>query len=223
MAGTMVTYDHKVTHIGQDADVSVFSFQAVKNLPTADSGMICFKNDDYDSLARKLSWLGIDKDTYQRTNDKGSYKWEYELVDVGYKYHGNSIMASMAIVGLKYLEEDNKRRREICELYDKYFTGTAIKKVSMSPETTVPSRHLYQIVVPERNKIMEYLNTQGVYPGVHYRDNTHYKMYNYGFGTCPKSHKVSEELISLPLHMRLTNEDVKYVAEMVIQGYNMYV
>jgi dTDP-4-amino-4,6-dideoxygalactose transaminase len=223
MAGTMVTYDDKVTHIGQDADVSVFSFQAVKNLPTADSGMICFKNDDYDSLARKLSWLGIDKDTYQRTNDKGSYKWEYELVDVGYKYHGNSIMASMAIVGLKYLEEDNKRRREICELYDKYFTGTAIKKVSMSPETTVPSRHLYQIVVPERNKIMEYLNTQGVYPGVHYRDNTHYKMYNYGFGTCPKSHKVSEELISLPLHMRLTNEDVKYVAEMVIQGYNMYV
>ena len=223
MAGTMVTYDDKVTHIGQDADVSVFSFQSVKNLPTADSGMICFKNDDYDSLARKLSWLGIDKDTYQRTNDKGSYKWEYELVDVGYKYHGNSIMASMAIVGLKYLEEDNKRRREICELYDKYFTGTAIKKVSMSPETTVPSRHLYQIVVPERNKIMEYLNTQGVYPGVHYRDNTHYKMYNYGFGTCPKSHKVSEELISLPLHMRLTNEDVKYVAEMVIQGYNMYV
>lgn len=223
MSGTKVTINDEVTHIGQDADVSVFSFQAVKNLPTADSGMICFKNDDYDSLARKLSWLGIDKDTYQRTNDKGSYKWEYELVDVGYKYHGNSIMASMAIVGLKYLEEDNKRRREICELYDKYFTGTFIKKVSMSPETTVSSRHLYQIVVPERNKIMEFLNTQGVYPGVHYRDNTNYKMYNYAFGTCPVSHKVSEELISLPLHLRLTNDDVKYVVEKVIQGYKMYV
>ena len=222
MSGTKITNDDEVVHIGQDADVTVFSFQAVKNLPTADSGMICFKNEDYDLLARKLSWLGIDKDTYQRTNDKGSYKWEYELVDVGYKYHGNSIMASMAIIGLKYLEEDNQRRREICSLYDKYFSGTKVKSVSMSPETTVSSRHLYQIVVPERNKIMEYLNTQGVYPGVHYRDNTHYKMYNYGFGTCPKSHKVSEELISLPLHMRLTDEDVKYVAEKVIQGYKMY-
>jgi dTDP-4-amino-4,6-dideoxygalactose transaminase len=222
MSGTKITNNDEVVHIGQDADVTVFSFQAVKNLPTADSGMICFKNEDYDSLARKLSWLGIDKDTYQRTNDKGSYKWEYELVDVGYKYHGNSIMASMAIIGLKYLEEDNQRRREICSLYDKYFSGTKVKSVSMSPETTVSSRHLYQIVVPERNKIMEYLNTQGVYPGVHYRDNTHYKMYNYGFGTCPKSHKVSEELISLPLHMRLTDEDVKYVAEKVIQGYKMY-
>lgn len=222
MSGTKITNNDEVVHIGQDADVTVFSFQAVKNLPTADSGMICFKNEDYDLLARKLSWLGIDKDTYQRTNDKGSYKWEYELVDVGYKYHGNSIMASMAIIGLKYLEEDNQRRREICSLYNKYFSGTKVKSVSMSPETTVSSRHLYQIVVPERNKIMEYLNTQGVYPGVHYRDNTHYKMYNYGFGTCPKSHKVSEELISLPLHMRLTDEDVKYVAEKVIQGYKMY-
>jgi dTDP-4-amino-4,6-dideoxygalactose transaminase len=223
MSGTKVTINDEIVHIGHDADVTVFSFQAVKNLPTADSGMVCFKNDDYDSLARKLSWLGIDKDTYQRTNDKGSYKWEYELVDVGYKYHGNSIMASMAIIGLKYLEEDNKRRREICSLYDKYFTGTKVETITMSPETTVPSRHLYQIVVPERNKIMEFLNTQGVYPGVHYRDNTHYKMYNYGFGTCPKSHKVSEELISLPLHMRLTDEDVKYVAEKVIQGYKMYI
>jgi dTDP-4-amino-4,6-dideoxygalactose transaminase len=157
MSGTKVLVDGKLKHVGYDADVSVFSYQAVKNLPTADSGMVCFKNDDYDILARKLSWLGIDKDTYQRTNDKGSYKWEYELVDVGYKYHGNSIMASMAIVGLKYLEQDNQRRREICELYDKYFSGTLIKKVIMSPETTVSSRHLYQIVVPERNKIMEYL------------------------------------------------------------------
>ena len=223
MSGTKITHNDKVVHIGQEADVTVFSFQAVKNLPTADSGMICFKNEDYDSLARKLSWLGIDKDTYQRTNDKGSYKWEYELVDVGYKYHGNSIMASMAIVGLKYLEQDNQRRREICVLYDKYFSGTLIKKVIMSPETTVSSRHLYQIVVPERNKIMEYLNTQGVYPGVHYRDNTHYKMYNYGFGTCPNSHNVSEELISLPLHLKLTDDDIKYVADKVLEGYKMYV
>jgi len=185
--------------------------------------MICFKNEDYDIMVRKLSWLGIDKDTYQRTNDKGSYKWEYDLVDVGFKYHGNSIMASMAIVGLKYLEEDNERRREICSLYSKYFSNTPIKSISMSPETTISSRHLYQIVVPNRNSIMEYLNSQGVYPGVHYRDNTHYKMYNYGFGSCPNSHKISEEIISLPLHMKLSNDDVKYIADKVIEGCNIYV
>jgi dTDP-4-amino-4,6-dideoxygalactose transaminase len=224
MAGTRILdYKGDVVHIGDNADVTIFSFQAVKNLPTADSGMICFKNDDYDSVARKLSWLGIDKDTYQRTNDKGSYKWEYELVDVGYKYHGNSIMASMGIVGLKYLEDDNIRRRKICSLYDDFFKNTAIKSIKTSKETIVSSRHLYQIVVPNRNKIMEYLNTQNIYPGVHYRDNTHYKMYSDGYGTCPYSHGISEEIISLPLHMKLSDDEVKYVANKVIEGYKLYI
>jgi dTDP-4-amino-4,6-dideoxygalactose transaminase len=124
MAGTFFNLNGEVVHAGHGADVSVFSFQSVKNLPTADSGMICFKNDDYDELVRKLSWLGIDKDTYQRSTDKGTYKWEYDIVDVGYKYHGNSIMASMAIVGLKYLEEDNQRRRTICDIYEKKLSQT---------------------------------------------------------------------------------------------------
>ncbi len=219
MAGTFIK--NPVTgeseHVGHRVDVSVFSFQAVKNLPTADSGMICFANEDYDILVRKLSWLGIDKDTYQRTNDKGSYKWEYELVDVGYKYHGNSIMASMAIVGLKYLEEDNKRRREICSKYEKILTQNDIKVVSTHKDCIVSSRHLFQIVVNDRNKFMELLNSAGVYPGVHYRDNTNYKMYNEFFGQCPNSHQVSEKLISLPLHMGLTNEDVDYVIEQVVR------
>jgi dTDP-4-amino-4,6-dideoxygalactose transaminase len=70
--------------------------------------------------------------------------------------------------------------------------------------------------VENRNKFMELLNSSGVYPGVHYRDNTNYKMYNESFGQCPKSHLISEKLISLPLHMNLTNEDVDYVIEQVI-------
>ena len=207
-------------HVSSLADVSVFSFQAVKNLPTSDSGMICFKNPDYDALARKLSWLGIDKDTYNRTTDKGTYKWEYDLVDVGFKYHGNSITASMALVGLNYLEEDNERRREISKVYEEKLEG--IETIKMSPLTYKPSRHLFQIKINNRNKIMEYLNTQGIYPGVHYRDNTRYDMYSYGLGTCPYSLDVSEKLISLPLHLNLSDEDVQYVIEKVNEANKIY-
>lgn len=226
MSGTFISNrsegGYAAEHAGIDADVSIFSFQAVKNLPTADSGMICFKNNDYDLLARKLSWLGIDKDTFQRTNDKGSYKWEYDLVDVGYKYHGNSIMASMGLIGLKYLEEDNLRRNEICTLYDQYFTNTPINSIKNSYDTIKSSKHLYQIIVPNRNKIMEYLNTQGIYPGVHYRDNTNYKMYRYAYGTCPNSYNISEKIISLPLHLYLTDSDIKYISDKVIESYTIY-
>ena len=70
---------------------------------------------------------------------------------------------------------------------------------------------------------MEYLNTHGIYPGVHYRDNTKYTMYGYGNGTCPNAHKLSEQLISLPLHLKLTDEDVSYVANKVLTSLDMYI
>jgi len=217
MSGTFIKTGNKVEHVGNKSDVTVFSFQAVKNLPTSDSGMICFKNDDYDSLSRKLSWLGIDKDTYQRTNDKGTYKWEYEIVDIGFKYHGNSIAASMGLVGLKYLEEDNSRRREICNMYEEGFKNTNIKFVPIHTDCVKPSRHLFQIVVNNRDKMMELLNEYGIYPGVHYRDNTLYNVYKNHYGTCPNSHKISEKIISLPLHMSLTDDDINYVIKKVIE------
>lgn len=223
MSGTFIKcpITESTKHVGHDADVTVFSFQAVKNLPTADSGMICFNNEDYDNLARKLSWLGIDKDTYQRTNDRGSYKWEYDLVDVGFKYHGNSIMASMALIGLKYLEEDNDYRRKISEKYEKELTKNSITTIKMHEDCVKSSRHLFQIVVNDRNKFMELLNSNGVYPGVHYRDNTNYKIYDYAKNDCPNSKNISEKLISLPLHLNLTDDDVNYVIEQVIKINNI--
>ena len=88
-------------HVGGEADVTVFSFHAVKNLPTADSGMICFKDKQLDSEVRKWTWLGISKDTYSRTEAEGAYKWYYDVEYEGFKYHGNSIMAAIGIVSLK--------------------------------------------------------------------------------------------------------------------------
>ena len=69
-AAHMTGTRYKSETAGKDADVIVYSFQAVKNLPTADSGMICFKEKKYDEICRKWTWLGINKDTYARSNDK---------------------------------------------------------------------------------------------------------------------------------------------------------
>jgi len=227
MAGTKIDRIYHGTiitkcQVGWDADVTIYSFQAVKNLPTADSGMICFQNADYDALARKLSWLGIDKDTFSRTNQKGNYKWDYDVIDFGYKAHSNSIMASMGLIGLKYLDQDNKRRREICQLYDTHLTQTPGIEVIQHNLKCESSRHLYQVRVKHRNEILEYLNNNEIYPGVHYKDNTQYDVYSYGFGSCPKAHAASDELISLPLHLYLTNEDILYVIEKLKQAIKIW-
>lgn len=213
MAGTWVETPEGRRHAGWDADVAVFSFQAVKNLPTADSGMICCADPALDAEARKLSWMGINKDTYTRTLGSGSYRWLYDVEHVGWKYNGNSIMAAMGLVGLKYLEEDNERRREVCSWYDEELAGCpAVGRVPVTAGT-VPSRHLYQVLVDRRDEVMVGLNERGIYPGVHYRDNTQYRMYAEvpGAADCPAARRASERLISLPLHLRLSREDVARV------------
>ena len=72
--------------------MSVFSFQAVKNMPTFDSGMLCINDEEKFERARRLSWLGIDKSTFDRTEEK-AYKWKYTVEELGWKYNGNDIAA----------------------------------------------------------------------------------------------------------------------------------
>ena len=214
MAGTRL---HGVIP-GSEADVVVYSFQAVKNLPTGDSGMICFKNGKFDEIVRKKAWLGISKDTYTRTVNAGNYKWKYNVDYVGHKSHGNSIMASIGLVQLNYLDRDNAYRRQLASWYESKLEKhkDKIKRVTIT-EGCESSRHLYQIMVEDRDGLMEKLHVNDIYPGVHYIDNTEYDMYSYAQGTCEYAKYVSEHVISLPMHLHLTYEDVMFIAEKVIE------
>lgn len=219
MAGTRLNGKH----VGHDADVVVYSFQAVKNLPTADSGMICFKDEALDKLVRKLAWLGISKDTYARFNkNESSYKWRYDVEEVGFKYHGNSIMASIGLVQLNYLDSDNQRRREICAEYDKLLKGNLKIKFIETAQNCESSRHLYQICVENRDEVIQHFYENDIYPGVHYIDNTDYRMFSYAKGTCKNSEKMSNSLISLPVHLNLTTSDIEKVVAVLKQAIEKY-
>ena len=203
-------------HIGSEADVAVFSFQAVKNLPTADSGMICFRDGVLDKEVRKWTWLGINKDTYARTQSGGAYKWLYDVEHVGFKYHGNSIMAAMALVSLKYLDLDNAYRRQLARWYTQFFSEVPAIQTIPIPPGCETSQHLFQVVIPDRDEVMLALNALGIYPGVHYRDNTNYRMYADSAGSCPRAASISNSIISLPLHLRMDYTDVQRVAKALI-------
>jgi dTDP-4-amino-4,6-dideoxygalactose transaminase len=209
MAGTRL---HGL-HAGMESDVSIFSFGAVKNLPTADAGMICFSDPRLAKDVIRWTWLGIDKDTYSRTVKDEPYKWHYDVVHEGFKYHGNSIMASMALVSLKYLDQDNAYRRQMGEWYDECLSDEPkILRIPTAPGC-ISSRHLYQVEVDNRDKTIVELNKSGIYPGVHYRDNTLYKMYAYAHGSCPRAMQASSRVISLPSHLRMIRQDVQRVSE----------
>lgn len=216
MSGTKVNGACPGTWEG--VDVTVYSFQAVKNLPTGDSGMICWANEECDKISRQIAWLGINKDTYARSN-KGTYAWKYDVDYVGYKYNGNAIMAAIALTQLKYLDEENARRRQIVEMYNKGFKDNKSIKIIPANHAEECAFHLYELVVPDREGLLDYLSHKGVNCGVHYRDNTEYSMYLYAKGTCPHAHEVSQHLITMPLHMWLTDEEV----QSIIDGVNEFV
>lgn len=203
---------------GKEADVVVYSFQAVKNLPTADSGMICFREKKLDEMARKWGWLGINKDTYARTSNAGNYKWKYNVEYIGEKAHGNSVIASIGIVQLKYLDTGNAYRRQIAEWYRESLRKCKKIQFVTITEGCESSTHLFQILVDNRDEVMMRLNQHEIFPGVHYVDNTEYSMYSYAKGTCKYAQYVSNHVISLPVHLQLTYKDVQYICNEVIRS-----
>lgn len=212
MSGTKVNGVFPGTWDG--VDVTVYSYQAVKNLATGDSGMICWADEKSAEMTKALAWCGINKDTYARSN-KGTYAWKYDVDYIGYKYNGNAIMAAIALTQLKYLDEENARRREIVAMYNEGFKNNSKIKIIPAPYADECSYHLYELVVPDREDLLNKLSAKGINCGVHYRDNTEYSVFAHGDGQAPKAREISQHLITMPLHMWLTDEDVKLIIDSV--------
>lgn len=212
MAGTK--WKDTGCQVGLDADCAVFSYQAVKNCPSSDAGMICFQSEDLDNHARRLSWLGIDKTTFDRYTES-TYKWKYDVSEMGFKYHGNSIAAAICIVSLRYLDKDNEYRRAMCSLYDNALKYNNNIEIITHSEDIKSSRHLYQIASDKRDGFIERLAEKGIYCGVHYVAN--HQLFNFKKykAEVVVANKYSATLVSLPLHIGLIEDDVIYIASEV--------
>ena len=174
--------------------------------------MICFR-ERLDAEARKWSWLGINKDTYSRTHGEGAYKWHYDVEHVGFKYHGNSIMAAIALVALRYLDEDNAHRRAARRLVRPRLRVIRGSTVVPMPPAASPSRHLYQVLVDERDEVMRGAQPPGHLPRRPLPRQHRLPHVPAGDGTCPQAERASESVISLPLHLGLSLQDETRVTE----------
>jgi dTDP-4-amino-4,6-dideoxygalactose transaminase len=210
------------SRIGSRTDTtSCFSFQAVKNCPTADSGMIVTSNEEQLERVKKLAWLGIDKDTFARTNSNSNdlYKWKYSINELGYKYNGNDIMATIALTQLKHLDRDNAYRKQIRQWYINNLVQHE-DKVKIVHQCEDSSHHLFVVRVKDRERIIASLKAADIAPGVHYLPNYSFPVFEkyYTKGECPKCEIVSEEILSLPNHLLLTKKDIDKICEVLIDA-----
>lgn len=207
------TSGHKV---GTKGDMSCFSFQAVKNLSTGDGGMLVVNNKDLLPLvdrARKLRWLGISKDTWERSGNE-RYWWEYDIDEIGYKFHMNDLAASLGLTQLEKLDHMNAKRRSVGKLYDHYLAG--VPNIELFKFAPGASYHIYPIRVKsrKRDELAKFLASHGIQTGVHYKPLHFYKCYNIDV-TRPGAEKAWQEILSLPMHCHLTEEDVKYITDKI--------
>jgi len=208
---------YKGKPVGSVADITSFSFHAVKNLATGDGGMLTYNNAKWDTTLRKRRWLGINKSTFDRAITKEGYHWYYEVEELGYKYHMNDITASLGIVQLEKLDKHTEKKRKITELYTKAFSKLEWIETPVEKTYAKSAMHNYAIKVDAsiRDKFVSYMMSKNISVGVHYIPNHLYKMYKPYTKKLPITESVWKKLVTLPLFPGLTKEQVKYIIKTV--------
>lgn len=209
---------------GALADFSSFSFHAVKNFTTAEGGASCWKtipgvdNDELYHQYQLLSLHGQSKDALAKTK-LGA--WEYDIVGPWYKCNMTDIMAA---IGLKQLERYPgllQRRAEIIRRYDAALQPLGVETLTHFGEDYRSSGHLYITRVPniteqQRNDIIIKMAEREIACNVHYKPlpmMTAYKTLGFDIEDYPNAYKHYANEITLPLHTKLSDEDVAYVIE----------
>ncbi len=188
-----------------------FSFHAVKNLTCGEGGMITTDDAELARRLRELRWMGITRDTWDRTANATVYAWQYWVDSLGFKYHLSDIAAALGLVQLERLPELNHRRREIVAGYREAFGSLDWLRLPPLPAPdTLHAWHLFYVRTQERDKMIAHLKKHGVSPGVHYYPLHLHPYYRrkYPDVSCPVSEEVWKELLTLPLFPDLSEHEL---------------
>ena len=214
----------KKQKVGSIADFTNFSFHAVKNLTTAEGGAATWKNidgvDDEEIYHQYqlLSLHGQSKDALAKTK-LGA--WEYDIIGPWFKCNMTDVVAGIGLAQMKRYKKLLERRREIIEIYDDALKPLGVEVLEHYTENHQSSGHLYitripKITLEQRNEIIVKMAEAGVACNVHYKPlpmMTAYKNLGFDIKDYPNAYDRFKNEITLPLHTKLTNEEVDYVVE----------
>lgn len=218
---------------GEFADFTDFSFHAVKNFTTAEGGAATWKdipgidNEEMYHQYQLYSLHGQSKDALAKTQIGA---WEYDIIGPWYKCNMTDIMAAIGLRQLDRYPTLLERRKEIIQKYDEACDELGVIHLHHYGKDFVSSGHLYLTRIPgvsdeQRREIITKLAERGVNTNVHYKPlpmMTAYKNMGWDIKDFPNAYAYYENLITLPLHTKLSDEDVEYVCQNFIEVVNNY-
>jgi perosamine synthetase len=204
-----------------------FSFNALKNLSTGDGGMITTSSSALADKARQLRWLGIEKNTFERTpawgsmedpgaKETASYQWFYEIQDLGYKYAMNDVVAALGLVQLRTLDSRQQLRRTRAAAYSEALSQLEWLALPQEQEYATSAWHLYPVRTSFRDSLKEHLRNRGIATSVHYYplhlQPFYRRLYNCSLRV---TELLGKSLLTIPFHPNLTPREVDRVLESI--------
>ena len=208
--------------VGSIADFSSFSFHAVKNLTTAEGGALTW-NDlpgiDSADLYKQLQLLSLHGQSKDALAKVQLGNWDYDIVGTWYKCNMTDLAAAVGLAQMDRYGEMLRRRREIIGRYDAALKPLGVQVLDHYTDRHLSSGHLYLTRVPginaeQRSAIIQKMADRGVACNVHYKPlpmHTAYKNLGFDIADYPNAYAQFENEITLPLHTRLTDEEVQFV------------
>lgn len=213
---------------GEIADFTSFSFHAVKNLTTAEGGAVTWRdiegvdNEELYKQFMLLSLHGQSKDALAKTQ-LGA--WEYDVVAPYFKCNMTDIMAALGLAQMKRYPDILARRKEIIEKYNEGLKKLPVSVLEHFGNNFASSGHLYLVRVHDKtreecNKIIEKMAEYGIATNVHYKPLpllSAYKNQGFDINDYPNAYAMFENEITLPLHTKLTDEEIDYIIDSFIK------
>ena len=221
--------DYKGKKIGSVADITSFSFHAIKNLTTAEGGALTWNlpgNFDNEEIYKEIMLLALHGQNKDALAKLKAGAWKYDIVMPGYKCNMTDIMASIGLVQLqRYDGEILKKKEELVSYYEKYL-GDLTDKIELpifKNDIKESCKHLYMIRLKnqdeeKRNEVIAKLGENDIATNVHCQPLpllTAYKKLGFKIEDYPNAYNQYKNEISLPLHDFLTEDDIKYICEYI--------
>lgn len=208
---------YKGRKVGTTAHMTMFSFHPVKPVTTAEGGIIVTDNEEYYKKMLQFRSHGIEQGPYSQ--EKGG--WYYEMTDLGYNYRMTDLQAALGVSQMKKLDGFIGRRQQIAAMYTEAFKDIDGIVVPKQLDNTASGWHLYMVQLEnvERKKVFDAMRVLNIGVHVHYIPvywHPYYRNLGYKRGLCPVAEAWYEKSLTLPIHPQLTDEQVVYILENLI-------
>jgi len=199
-------------------DATVFSFYANKIITSAEGGCVVTNNKKVYEKLKKIIFCGINKDTFSRSKGQS---WKYKLTVPGYKYNISDIHSAILMGQLEKFNKIRTKRLELIKLYLKYFKELEQEKILLKINRNInnSSNYIFPILLNKkttninRNKIIGKLSDNGISSTVHYIPGNQHIFYKKIFKkfNLKNTNYAYNNIITLPLHNKLKEEDIFYI------------